>query len=63
MQAPPRGDARGDLGVTVRTLERGRACRQLVAGGAIGRTVERLVRPRERAGRNLCRCGSQTPQQ
>ena len=40
-----------DLGVTVQTFQR-RLPAELVATGAVGRSVQGLVRPRERAGRN-----------
>jgi len=48
-------EAGGDLSVAVQAFE-DRLSAKLVATGTIGRTVERLMRTRQRPGRDLCAC-------
>lgn len=45
-------NAVGDFGVTFHAFE-GRLAAKLVTAGAVGRSIQRLVRPRQRAGRYL----------
>jgi hypothetical protein len=52
MKSPFRNNASGNLGVTFQTLERPFAT-ELMAAGAIGSAIQRLVCAGKRAGRNL----------
>ncbi len=53
VQASMGGDARADFGMALHAFQGGLSA-ELVATGAIGRSVERLVGPRQRARGNLC---------
>ena len=46
-------DARGDLGMTFQTFEGWLSGRKLVTGCAVARAIQRLVRARQRPGRDL----------
>ena len=50
-------ESRGNFGMAIQTLQR-RLPTELVAGGAVRRSIERFVRPRQRSRRDLrCRRG------
>jgi hypothetical protein len=53
MQPAFGGDSRANIGVTADALELRLAASDFVAIGAVQRPVEKLMLPRERAGRNL----------
>ena len=54
------GQASGDLGVAIQAFEVGLTRTQLMASGAVGSAVQRLMRMGKRAGRNLrCRRNSE----
>ena len=60
VQAFMSGKPGRDFGVTVQALQR-RLAAELVATGAVGRSVQRLMRPREWSGRDLRRSRGQQP--